>query len=96
MEISPSGMDYPIEKIAEMSTWTYYQGFSGESCGKCKATANVLAGGAGWFCPCGHYNFQLLFHHQPPHEMPTYGPSKHSIKEGHAMAEMSKKDKLLP
>lgn len=60
-------------------TWANFNGFSGESCGDaCKATANVLAG-AGWFCPCGHYNVQSWNHHQIPHEEPTYGPTRGTI-----------------
>ena len=65
-------------------TWTYSNGFSGESCGSCKATANVLAGGPGWFCGCGHYNVQSWSHHQIPHDSPDYGPTQAVIAEGHS------------
>lgn len=84
MKTTAESMMFSVEKIAEMSTWQYYQGFVGETCGNCRKTANVLAGGPGWICPCGHYNAQLLCGGPMPHEIPDYGPTAETIRKGHS------------
>jgi len=73
-----SGLDFTKEEIAEMATWPYFRGFTADSCGRCKKTANVLWG-AGYFCPCGHYNILSWYYTQIPHEAPYYGPSRQVI-----------------
>lgn len=71
---------FTVDKIVEArTTWAMFNGFSGESCGRCLAEANVLAGGPGWFCGCGHYNVQSWSCHQIPHEHPDHGPSQATI-----------------
>ena len=89
--------EWTPEKIAEaVATWHNWPGFSGESCGNCRATANVLAGGPGWFCPVcevvvdtgddekllvsEEYNCQSWSCHQMPHENPDYGPTLATIR----------------
>jgi hypothetical protein len=69
--------------IIANQTWANYNGFSGETCGVCGATANVLAGGAGWFCVCGQYNAQSLSCFRLPHDSPTYGPDGETIANAH-------------
>jgi hypothetical protein len=83
IEVTPEEMDYSIEKIREMKQWPGFNGFTAESCGSCKATANVLAGGPGWFCPCGHFNVQSWSGFQIPHRAPTYGPGQAKILEAY-------------
>lgn len=56
--------------------WNCFNGFSGETCGGCRAEANVIAGGPGWFCCCGHYNLQSLHCQQMPYTQPKYGPTR--------------------
>ena len=75
------------EQVARLYYDRHYQGFSAETCGHCKATANVLSDNAGWFCVCGHYNLQNWSHHQRPHKQPDYGPSMTTILEGCAIHE---------
>lgn len=68
------------EKIAEaICTWNCWPGFSGETCGLCKIKANVLAGGPGWICICGHYNVQAWHGHSMPHNCPSLGPAQHIL-----------------
>jgi len=75
---------YTANEITEMSdTWQNYNGFTGETCGKCKKTANVFAYGAGWFCDCGNYNVQSFSSFQIPHENPDIGTPRSVIAEGH-------------
>ena len=75
---------YTAPEITEMAdTWANYNGFSGETCGACHRTANVLAFGPGWFCECGHYNMQALHSANMPHEKPDFGPALSVIQEGH-------------
>jgi hypothetical protein len=44
-----------------------FNGFTASDCSSCRATANVLNGEPGWFCPCGHYNFQSWSDSQIPY-----------------------------
>ena len=79
---------YTTDEITEMAnSWRNYNGFSGETCGKCQKTANVLAGGPGWICDCGHYNTQGIWGHSIPHEQPDMGTPLIIIDEGHKVAE---------
>ena len=78
---------YTALEITEMAdTWANYNGFTGETCGACGKTANVLAGGAGWFCDCGHYNAQSLSNFRAPHERPDVGTPGSVIVEGYRLA----------
>jgi hypothetical protein len=78
---------YTVSEITEMAdTWANYNGFTGETCGVCEKTANVLAGGAGWFCDCGHYNVQSLSDFGVLHEQPDMGTLGSVIVEGHKLA----------
>lgn len=75
---------YTADEIAEMAdTWANYNGFSGERCGGCGKTANVLAGGVGWFCECEYYNIQSVHFYSTPHETPDIGPARETIRLGH-------------
>ena len=75
---------YTSEEITEMAdTWSNYNGFSGETCGNCHRTANVLALGPGWICECEHFNVQSWSHANMPHENPDLGPARSVIQEGH-------------
>ena len=65
-----------------MDSGFMFPGFSGETCHKCKRTANTLAGEAGWFCCCGEYNCQDLHYHQKPHKHPDLGPTSREIEKG--------------
>lgn len=85
MEVKPEDLMYSTEKIAEMSTWPYYQGFTADTCGSCKKTANVLAGDPGWFCACGHFNVLPFHGSRIPYDSPDLGPSQEIIKEGHRL-----------
>lgn len=64
-------------------TWARLDGFSGETCGDCGATANVLAFSPGWHCSCGHFNVQSYSHHQMAHASPDFGPSAAVIEAGY-------------
>ncbi len=78
---TPEQMDYSLEKLTEIFGWRFFtEGFNGESCGQCKATANVMGGGAGWFCPCGHYNTQCWSGGMFPHPIADYGPPARRIR----------------
>ena len=75
---------YTSEEITEMcETWVNYNGFTGETCGKCHRTANVFAYSPGWFCDCGHYNIQSWSYAQMPHENPDMGTPRDVIVLGH-------------
>ena len=87
MEATAEEMAYTADKIAVMWTWGGFDGFTASSCGKCKATANVLHGGAGWFCPCGHYVLLSWSHTMIPHDAPTYGPTWATIQDGLRLGE---------
>ncbi len=77
---------YSAEQIASMcSNGGMHSGFTAESCGHCKAKANVFAHNAGWFCACGDYNCQSWSGSCIPHEHPDHGPSLAVIRAGHAM-----------
>ena len=73
---------YTAPEIREMLRWANFNGFTADSCGKCRKTVNVLAGGPGFFCACGHYNIQSWHCFQIPHERPDYGPAQATIQEG--------------
>lgn len=74
---------YTPAEITEMcDTWHGFNGFSGETCGKCHRTANVFAFGPGWFCGCGHYNIQSWSHAKIPHDQPDFGPRACVIRAG--------------
>ena len=89
--LESGAIERPDEKIIEILAWGWsgpetkpHDGFrfiySGETCGMCNRKANVLFPGAGWFCPCGHYNVQSFSHHQPAHVKPDIGPSRRKIE----------------
>jgi hypothetical protein len=79
-EVTAEDFNYSVEKIQEMAAWTNFQGFTADTCGKCKKTANLLAGGAGWFCPCGHFNVLPWSNMQIPHDLPDYGPPRECMR----------------
>ena len=80
--LAKEDFDFSVEKIVDaITTWANFNGFSGESCSKCKKTVNVLGCGPGWFCVCGHYNAQSFSHNQIPHDNPDLGPTKDTIYE---------------
>lgn len=67
-------LDFSPEKITEMASWPFFQGWTAASCGKCHAKVNVPIG-AGFFCPCGECNILSWNYHQFPHSHPDHGPS---------------------
>lgn len=81
MKVTAAEVDYTSDQIRQAVSNHRYMGWGAESCGSCRKTANVLAGGPGWFCPCGQYNVQSWSHRQFPHEAPDYGPSGPKIRE---------------
>lgn len=79
----PEDLMYTTQEIGRaVIDWANFTGFTAENCGSCKATANVLAGGPGWCCPCGHYNVQSWSNSQIPHTQPKYGPPQQVILDG--------------
>jgi len=72
-----------VAAILDRNRFMGWNGFSGESCSKCKKTANVLGHGPGWFCICGAYNCQSWSCNQGPHERPDLGPSQHTLNMAH-------------
>jgi len=71
--------------------WANFNGFTGERCGHCKKTANVLAGSSGWFCPCGHHNV-LSFHGcNIPHARPDCGPTRRKLRTAYIIADQLEK-----
>lgn len=80
-------MDCSITKIAKMSTWKFFAGWTAETCGHCKATVNVTIS-AGWFCPCGDYNIMSWNSHQIPHSHPVYGPSQKKLRVGYSLVKL--------
>lgn len=69
--------DYSIDEIqSARRNWARFEGFSGETCGKCNATANVLAASAGWHCACGHFNIKSWTNKHTLHDLPDYGPRR--------------------
>lgn len=78
-------MDYPVERIREMKTWTYFIGFTGSVCKGCHKKANVLAGTPGWMCClCGTFNpLPARKAACPdPFDVPDYGPTRAVIQQG--------------
>jgi hypothetical protein len=74
---------YSAEEISEIiDHWKAYVGFSGETCANCPRTANILSGGPGWLCVCGHYNSQFFGTAGSMHPKPDMGPSLGTIVEG--------------
>lgn len=75
---------YTSEEITNMcDTWVNFQGFSGETCSKCKIKINVFAYGSGWICPCcDSYNAQSFNHANIPHELPDVGTPLSVVKDG--------------
>lgn len=57
-----------------------YPGICGDTCGSCEVTANILNSFMGWKCPCGHRNALDFVGMQRPHENPTYGPTRQTIR----------------
>jgi hypothetical protein len=89
-----SEFSFSAEQIVEAArTWARFDGFEGDTCsgralyrksGKCGLTANVLAGGPGWFCVCGHYNMQSWSSHQMTHTDPDMGPDRVTLRQAYA------------
>jgi hypothetical protein len=81
---SKESFDFTPEQIQNaLNTWANYNGFEGDTCHKCKLTANVL-GGPGWICTCGHYILQNWHGgRMMPHDYPDLGPTKNIIHMGH-------------
>ncbi len=67
--------------VTEMGDEEWFTGITGTTCGSCLAEANVCVGGSGWFCGCGHFNYQCN-NHMFPHAHPDYGPSSAVLHEG--------------
>lgn len=86
-------LGFTADEIAEAAdTWVNFNGFTGATCGKCKKTANVLAGGLGWSCVCGHHNYGSIgMAIETPHESPDLGPSADVIHQGFDASEKYKK-----
>ena len=79
---------YTAQEITEKADmWMNYNGFTGETCGDCKKTANVLARGNGWECDCGHLNDQSWTNFFIPYEHPDMGTPRGVIVEGHEASE---------
>jgi hypothetical protein len=86
MQTTKEDFTFTAEEIAEaVDTWANFTGFSGETCGECRKTANVLCG-PGWLCVCGHYNVQR-FHPRHPHPSPDLGPDAEIIGRGYRASE---------
>ncbi len=69
--------------LDEMVTWPGVRtdGFTADTCGKCRATVNVMANTGGWHCPnCESFNMQSCSGHQIPHENPDYGPTRAELE----------------
>ncbi len=81
-------LDFTDDKLVEMFGWLHFMGFSGETCGSCKKTANVPIG-PGWFCPCRAFNAMSFSHHQTPYEAPDYGPRSGNINQAALKARMT-------
>lgn len=77
---------YSKEKIMEMCSWRYFQGFTGDTCGMCKSRCNVLDGSPGWMCPnCGCFNaLHYPAHGLIPFDTPDYGPTRALITEAYS------------
>lgn len=72
----------PSEIDRAYRTWARFEGFTAGTCSECYATVNVLAGGPGWFCECGHYNCQGWHDHFIPYQTPDYGPTQNDVRIG--------------
>lgn len=80
MKATAEDFEWSQEKIIEAATtWANFNGFTADTCWKCKRTANVLAGGPGWFCVCGYYSTLPWSGHQIPHDNPDLGPKQEDI-----------------
>lgn len=79
-------MNYPVEKIKDMCSWRFFQGFTGDICGTCKKKGNVLAGAPGYMCPsCGSFNVLSCIGIRVPFDSPDFGPPQARIQEGYEM-----------
>lgn len=86
-KVTERDFEWTRDKIVEAATtWANFNGFTAEICFHCKKTANVLAGGSGWFCVCGVYNCEAWDNNQIPHEDPDLGPTGALIHEAIALA----------
>jgi len=81
MKVTEESFQFSRKEMMSMPGWMNFNGFSGESCGKCNKTANILGGGPGWICVCESYNAQDFYHNRAPHENPDLGPTKSEIQE---------------
>jgi hypothetical protein len=82
IDVKPSDFDFTEEQIATaIDGWVNFTAFSGETCGKCGTTANVL-NGPGWICICGAFNAQSFRGGPEPHEKPGLGPTAEMIRNG--------------
>lgn len=82
-------LNFTVDKIAEMATWQFFEGFTSATCGGCHKSANVPIG-AGWFCECGQYNVLPWHSYQIPYDTPDMGPSRSDIQAGYAKAKQAK------
>lgn len=90
VKVLESDFEFTHEQIVKAATtWANFNGFSGEVCHQCKKTANVLAGGHGWFCVCGAYNAQNFHDYWIPRENPDLGPTEAVIQAAYAEAPVS-------
>lgn len=68
----------------EIAAFAVNLSFSGETCGKCKKTANVLIPESEWRCDCDHFNMLSWRHSRRPYNSPDMGTSLLAINEGRA------------
>jgi len=78
--------DRTEEEIIEACGRPGFNGYTAEACGKCRKKANVLNGGHGWFCTCGHFNMQSFHGANIPHKDPDLGPSHDFLLAAYAKA----------
>lgn len=73
---------WTVQRITEaVDTWAVWPGFTADTCGRCRRTANIPAAGS-WCCCCGHYNILPWHGHQISHERPDIGPPRWVIHRG--------------
>lgn len=72
-----------------------WEGVSGDTCGSCKATANIVNFSHGWTCPCGSFNVGSSYCNIP-FDIPKYGPSVVEIEVAFLIVELARVLGYLP
>ncbi len=93
---TPEQMGFTIRDIVDACQhWANFNGFTATRCHHCKKTANVLGGGPGYICPCGHFNGMSIHGFNIPYVSPDYGPSRLKMRTAFRISRQLDRLKLI-